>query len=98
MNVRVPQINNVETAVLTYYAKVSLSNKDIKDLFGNISSSTVYKLKLKAKAQQEEDERMSYNSSTVDTESAYKAWGLDIDELERRLTKLRKLKKNNPSA
>lgn len=98
MNVRVPQINNVETAVLTYYAKVSLSNRDIKDLFGNISSSTVYKLKLKAKAQQEEDERMSYNSSTVNTESAYKAWGLDIDELERRLTKLRKLKKNNPSA
>ncbi len=37
----IPQISSVEVAVRLYYEWLSLFNKDIKELFPGISSSTV---------------------------------------------------------
>ena len=87
----IPQIASVEIAVRLYYERIFLSNKDIQTLFPGIGCDTVQKLKKLARAKASEQNKMQYNSYTVMTESAYQAWGLDIDQLERRLTKLRKL-------
>ena len=39
-----------------------------------------------------EHDILSYNAQAVNTEAAYAAWGLDINDLENRLKKLEKLK------
>lgn len=87
----IPQIASVETAVKLYYEKIVLFNKDILTLFPGISSCTVQRLKKCAQEKAAEHGLMQYNNRSVLTDSAYEAWGLKIDQLERRLNKLKKL-------
>lgn len=86
----IPNISSVEYAVRLYYSRPWLCNKDIAELFGGICGATIAKLKKLANAASAEENHMLYNNRTVITEDAYKAWGLDIELLERRLNKLRK--------
>lgn len=86
----IPNISSVEYAVRLYYSRPWLCNKDIAELFGGICGATIAKLKKLAYAVSTEEQHMLYNNKTVITEDAYKAWGLDIAALERRLNKLRK--------
>lgn len=85
------QIKDLETTVRLYYERLELSNSDIRAIFGNISSATVVRLKNQAREQMITDKSPIWNAQNVNTVSAYKAWHLDIDELEKRLLKLRKL-------
>lgn len=82
---------DIGLAVRMYYEKIVLTTSDIKELFGNIGASTVTKYKNKAKQVMAEENVMPWNSSSVDTVCAYKAWGLDIADLEHRYAKLKKL-------
>lgn len=91
--VRIPQLASVELAVEMYYAKVDLSNSDIKLLFGGISHSKISQLKGIANRQREADGRFRWDASRVDTVSAYKAWGFDIADLEKRLTALKRMER-----
>ena len=91
MAMNIPQIASVEVAVSMYYEKPWLSNKDIHELFPGISTSTVQRLKNLAREKASELGMMQYNSWCVLTKPAYIAWGLDIDDLEKRLSKLRRL-------
>lgn len=88
---RIPQIANLETAIRLYYERVELSSKDIESIFG-CSITTVTKLKCLAHEQMDKDDVPNWNARNVNTEAAFKAWGLDIGTLERNLLKLRKLK------
>ena len=90
-NVRVPQISSVQTAIRIYYEKIELRNQDILELFGNMSSATVSRLKKKAREQMALDGVTSWTGYGVSTESAYRAWGLDINDLEKRYSKLKDL-------
>ena len=87
----IPQIASVEIAVTMYWEKPCLFNEDIKKLFPGIGTQTVQRLKKLARDKASEKNEIQYNSRSVLTECAYEAWGLDIDALERRLNKLRKL-------
>jgi len=91
VRVRVPQIVDIETAVRLYYERVEFSTSDIKVLF-NVSDTTARKLKAKGFEQQRTDGVPSWNATCVYVNSAFKAWGLDINDLEARLQKLRRLK------
>ena len=91
MSVRVPQIASVETAVEIYLERPYLGNADIRALVGGISAGTCVKLKDKARSLIREREMMVYNETTVNTATAFEAWGLDIEDLEKRYRKLRKL-------
>ncbi len=83
---------NLEVALRLYYERLELSGDDIREIFGKkISPSTVTKLKNRAKKQMAEDHSQIWDARNVNTVSAFKAWGLDPVELEKRLTKLRKL-------
>lgn len=90
MAMNIPQIASVEVAVTMYYEKPWLFNADIKRLFPSISTSTVQRLKNLARDKASEMGMMQYNSSSVLTKCAYLAWGLDIEDLEKRWAKLRK--------
>lgn len=93
VRVRIPQITSIETAVKLYYSRLSLSNKDIVVLFGKLGKATIARLKELAREQMRADEVKAWNALNVNTASAYKAWGLDITELERRNEKLKQLEK-----
>lgn len=94
INVRIPQITSLETAIRLYYEHDELSNKDIVELFGKIGSGTVWKLKQKALALMQERNTPVWNAQRVNTEVAYEAWGLDIDNLEYRWKKLKSFENN----
>lgn len=87
---RTPQITSVETAIRIYYAKPEMNNADIKELFGDMSSATVARLKDRAKKTMLDEGIEAWGCYAVNTNAAYKAWGLDIGDLEKRYAKLKK--------
>lgn len=89
--VRVPQIQNLETAIRIYYERIELRNADIREIFGGICNDTVCSLKRVAKDKMKENDIPSWDAKAVNTEAAFEAWGLDIADLEKRLNKLKKL-------
>lgn len=89
--VNIPQIGDLKTAITLYYTKISLSNTDIALLFPGIGNDRICTLKNLAREKAAEKNKLQWNSLTVLTPEAYEAWGLDIDDLEKRYTKLRKL-------
>ena len=89
--VRVPQVQDLETAIRLYYERNELSSADIKALFG-CSESTVAKLKRLAKERMLEEGTISWNALQVNTEAAWRAWGLDITKMEQGLRRLRQLR------
>ncbi len=92
-NVRTPQLVSLETALEVYYSRPELSNADIKQLFGEkLSSATVSRLKAKVREQMVAENIPVWNSRCINTETAFKVWGLDVTNLENRLKKLRELK------
>lgn len=92
VRVRIPQITNIEVAIQLYYERLELSNADIEKLFGKHSSTTIAGLKAMAREKMCEDNVPCWNAQRVNTEAAYSAWGLSIDDLERRYHKLTQFK------
>lgn len=92
--IRIPQITNLETAIRIYYECPRLANVDIKKLFGPLCGAKIAKMKEAAREKMREENVPIWNVSQVDTAAAYKAWGLDIDNLVSRYKKLSKLNLN----
>ena len=90
IRVRIPQLVDVRKAVEMYYSRLDLSNADIKELFGELSRATIAKLKAKAEEQRKEDGVAVWSANRFVTMSAYKAWGLEISDLEQRATSRRR--------
>ncbi len=90
--VNVPHVVSIEKAVMTYYEKTELREADILALFG-CSRSKAWELRHAALSLMKEKGVMRYDVHSVETECAYEAWGLNIADLEKRLTKLRKFAK-----
>ncbi len=93
VRVRIPQITDIETAIRLYYERIELSNADIRELFGDLSPATISKLKKKAREIMSRENIPEWSAQNVNTEAAFKAWGLDISDLERRYKKLSSIKK-----
>lgn len=88
----VPKLQNIETALEIYYTCHELSNKEISKLFGTNTFSVISRLKKKAKAQMDLENTPVWDARTVNTSAAFRAWGLDIKDLEARYKKLTALK------
>lgn len=82
---------NIPIAVRYYYEKISLENKDIMAIFNVTSSATATKKKREVVEYFAGTDENPIHSLTnrLDTWRAFEAWGLDINELEKRLKKLR---------
>lgn len=84
-------ITSIDAALRIYYTHPEIGNKEITELFGEMSSSTISNYKKEAiKVQLEEGVRTAC-FNTVNTAVAYRVWGIDIADLEKRRTKLKKL-------
>ena len=86
----VPPVRSIERAVKLYYEKKELTNADIMDLFG-VSKTKASFLKQRGLEEQQARNVPRWNGMAVNTACAYRSWGLDIDEMENALRKLRKL-------
>lgn len=82
---------SIDKALYIYYAYTEIGNKEIRELFGKMGNSTIAQYKRAVIAQQAEDEVYTSGFATVDTKTAYKVWGIDVEDLERRRDKLQKL-------
>lgn len=91
MAVRIPQPQSLETAIRLYYEKNEIKNEDIKTLFGALGSARVARLKTLARDEMKRSEVMSWDATAVNTECAYRAWGINIADCERKYNKLKKL-------
>lgn len=78
----VPTNVNINTAVTLYYSKNELTTGDICAIFG-CCKSTANLLKKAARAEQDKANVKSYNARAVNTEFAFRHWGLDVKRLER---------------
>lgn len=92
VNVRRPELAELGTVIRIYYEKIELLNSDISSIFPTASLSAIAKLKKNAREQMEKDSIPVFNDHAVNTESAFAAWGLDIENLKRRYTMLKKFK------
>lgn len=81
---------NIETAVRLYYEKPEITNADIKKLFGTGETQTI-KIKRAVKEEMAKQGVKSWLPHSVNTRIAYQVWGIDIDDFEKRLRKLRAL-------
>ena len=90
-----PRVPNCtpETALIIYHSYPEIGNAQIRELFGEgLSPSTISKLKVLARKQMREDGKLAFRPTYVNTKSAYKAWGIDVFEVEEGFKKLQKLK------
>lgn len=81
---------NIESAVELYYRCTELGIKEIEQIFG-CKESKARSFKVIAHEQMVKDGVKVWNARNVDTESAYKAWGIDVPALEKRLTHLHRI-------
>lgn len=82
---------DIETAVLMYYEKPELTTPDVKELFG-IKDTHAAKLKKQVKEEMAKQGVKSWLPHSVNTRIAYEVWGIDIEDYEERLKKLKRLK------
>ncbi len=91
MSMNIPQIASIETAVRIYNERDCLYTKDIRELFPGICKITVARLKDAARAEASSRGMFQYDTRSVWTRSAYRAWGLDIEQLEYKRRKCEQL-------
>ena len=82
---------NLDETIRIYYTYPEIGNAEIKKIFGPMGSFKMTRLKNMARVLQDEKEIKTMGQYSVNTELAFKAWGIDIAKLERSKEKLNKL-------
>lgn len=84
-------IVSIDTALKIYYSMPEIGNKEIRELFGPMSSKTMVSLKREALEEMTVRGVKGFRNYTVNTEVAYAVWGIDVEDLEKRRKKLQAL-------
>lgn len=92
---RVRLTDDLELVIKTYYNYTELSNKIIGKLFKTKCTSTITNLKKMAREQMAKDNILPWNAFDVNTDCAYRAWGIDIKDKEERYDKLRRFQRKS---
>ncbi len=88
---KVKQIQGIDIALRIYYSCPEIGNDEIRELFGDLSSSTIARYKKAVQEKQLETGVRTMCLYTIDTETAFEVWGIDVSKLEWRRKKLQKL-------
>jgi len=91
MAMNIPQITDIDTAILIYYRYPEIGSKEIAQLFRKHSKSTINRLKKLAQKYMTAENVYTHGMYKLNTECAYRAWGIDVEDLEKRRNKLQKL-------
>lgn len=87
---------DLETAIEMYYSQNELTTKDIQRLFGcaACTASALKKRVKEAVATLDKSERpLVFEAKNVNTEYAFRVWGLDVNEMEDKYKKLQRFRK-----
>lgn len=87
---RIPNFADIRDAVRVYYEKTFIGTTDIVKLF-RCCPATARELKRLGQEKELEHQPMLYNAAKVNVKWAFEAWGYDINDLERRVQKLKRL-------
>ena len=79
----IPQLKDVKKAYEIYMTRVTLSTKDIQELFG-VAHTYANRLRIVAKEKEIEKGLPQFSTTCVRTDEAFKTWGLDIRQIRRR--------------
>lgn len=91
MKKRLFKVRDIETALRLYYSTPELTSEDIRALFGDVSSGTITNLKRPVVEKMREGGYFCCTRHAVNTKLAYEVWGLDVEDMEARYKKFRKL-------
>ena len=83
-------IKDIRDCLRIYYSCTEIGNPEIKRLFG-VSDSKAWELKRPVKRAQVEKGILVIDKSCVNTQLAFDVWGIDVNDIERRIKKLEKL-------
>ncbi len=83
---------DIDTAIRIYYQYPEIGNAQIRELYGKIGNKTIQDYKNAVRERQIEEGIKVNQFHCVNTETAYKVWGIDVEDLIRRREKLKKLK------
>ena len=84
------KITSIETAVQIYYTFPELGTDEVIQLFG-CSRATATRMKKRARERQIREGVITFSDANINTKIAYKEWGLDIADLERRMVRYRRI-------
>ena len=87
----IPNITSIENALKVYYENAEIGNNEIEFLFDVRSSATISRLKKIVKAEMIRKNVPSFNAYKINTAVAYEVWGIDINDLENRMKKIKEL-------
>ena len=83
-------IKDLKDCLRIYYTYPEIGIKEIKELFG-VGDTKACRLKEPVRKKQIEENIMVLDKNSVNTEAAFEVWGIDIEDIERRVKKLEKL-------
>ncbi len=81
---------DIAIAVRFYYEKTELASADIKQIF-SCGGATATKLKKEVQNEMAKEKIRTWLPGIVNTRLAYKVWGIDIADFEKRLEKINKI-------
>ncbi|MDR2571238.1 MAG: hypothetical protein LBD23_13260 [Oscillospiraceae bacterium] len=87
----IPQITSIDNTLKIYYENAEIGNKEIRYLFGNRSSATISRLKKQVKNEMVKRDIPIFGANKVNTSIAFDTWGIDIQDLEKRMKKIKEL-------
>ena len=83
---------NIKAAIQIYRSRVEISSTEIASIFGCAERGTkVNRLKKDALNQMRTEGRSPYGYGLINTKCAFRAWGLNIEELEKDYLRYKKL-------
>ncbi len=87
-----PKCENIDTAIRIYYKYSEIGNPEMRELFGkNVSARTLARYKQEIYERQNQLGIKNLLPHYVNTKVAYEVWGMNIEDLEKRRAKLKKL-------
>lgn len=85
-SIRAPE---TQTALRIYHThRNAIGSEQIRELFGVKSSSTIARIKKEVRQKQIEEGIKVWDPRTIDTDTAFEVWGLDVKELEKSYKKM----------
>lgn len=84
-------VKDIDAALKAYYGTGYIGNKEIGEMFGTSSSSTINKLKKPVREAEREQNLPVYVPYHVNARIAFEVWGIDVKELERNRKKMHDL-------
>ena len=82
---------DMREAIRVYHQYDEIGNKEMREIFGPMGNDTISKLKKLAVAVMNEKGIRPWSANKVKTDCAFKAWNIDVNDLEARVRKLNKL-------